>query len=175
MWPFKKKRLDVGVKELREFVTPPQYATERSACADIRAYLWEGMTIKLYDPTNKEYHTIVSNCEITLPPRWRALIPTGFALDIPDGHSVRTHPRSGLSAKEALTVICGEGVIDEDYQNELLVPLVNLSDIHVQVTHNERIAQAELVKDLRCTWTFVTNLSDKNSSRKGGFGHTGSA
>lgn len=175
MWPFSKKKFKVGVKTLRKGVLLPEYATEKSACSDIRAYLAEGTEVRMFDPFNREGSVVVVNTALTIPAGWRALIPTGFALDIPDGHSVRTHPRSGLSSKKGLTVICGEGVIDEDYQNELLVPLVNLTSTSVLVVHNERIAQAELVKDLRCSWVAVEVLSEKNSSRRGGFGHSGSA
>lgn len=164
-----------GVKALSPMAQLPEYATERSACADIRACLdpERSSYVVVYTPENVKGMVSISAEGICLLPNFRALVPTGLALDPPEGYSVRTHPRSGLSLKHAATIVCGEGVIDEDYQDELFVPMINLSSKPVWIEHGERIAQAELVKDLRCAWEFVEELSDKQSSRAGGFGHSG--
>ena len=168
--------MQVGIKKIRETAILPEYGTERSACADLRACFDYPSLIQM----------LTANNEIPIPPRlvqtenslWvepqaRALIPTGLIFNIPEGYSLRVHPRSGLSFKLGMTVVCGEGVIDEDYQNELFVPIINHSDRYVEIKNGDRIAQIELVKDERCTFGFVEELSDKNSSRNGGFGHTG--
>lgn len=161
--------MQVGVKKLRKEALLPEYGTERSACADIRANIVTS-DLKMAPPyLGHTYET----SKILLLPGQRVLVPTGLVFDIPEGYSLRVHPRSGLSFKLGMTVVCGEGVIDEDYQEELFVPMVNLSQVSVEISDGDRIAQIELVKDERCSFSFVEKLSDKNSSRSGGFGHTG--
>jgi dUTP pyrophosphatase len=183
--------MQVGVKAIRDGVKLPEYGTERSACADLRASLGDPGSVKVLDENNdasllQGFLGLVrpwlpglvkkhADDLIVIPPRGRALIPTGLVFDIPEGYSLRVHPRSGLSFKLGMTVVCGEGVIDEDYQNELFVPIINLSDEYAEIKNGDRIAQIELVKDERCSFSFVDTLSDKHSSRNGGFGHTGTA
>lgn len=161
--------MQVGVKQLHKEARLPEYGTEKSACADIRASIKTSDLKMAPAYPGHAYQT----SKITLNPGQRALVPTGLVFDIPEGYSLRVHPRSGLSFKLGMTVVCGEGVIDEDYQNELFVPMINLSQVAVEINDGDRIAQIELVKDERCSFSFVDVLSDKNSSRNGGFGHTG--
>jgi dUTP pyrophosphatase len=169
--------MQVGIKKIRETAILPEYGTERSACADLRACFDDPGSVKMLTAHNEDPVTpglVQFNSKfILVEPQGRALVPTGLIFDIPDGYSLRVHPRSGLSFKLGLTVVCGEGVIDEDYQNELFVPVINHSDRYVEIKDGDRIAQIELVKDERCSFGFIEELSDKNSSRNGGFGHTG--
>lgn len=169
--------MNVGIKKLRQNVQTPEAATELSACSDLRASLRGLSKVRARSPDNTEHElsVVVSDigCWITLPPDWRVLLPTGIIVDIPEGHSARVHPRSGLSYKNGLTVVCGEGVIDEDYQEELFIPMINLSSKAQFIYHDDRVAQLEIVKDIRATFTEVETLSDKNSTRAGGLGHTG--
>lgn len=164
--------MHVGVKVVRKGATAPTYGTELSACADIRASL--SGEIKVLDLENKPVQ-VPGVSHLLLQPGYRALVPTGLIFDIPAGYSLRVHPRSGLSYKVGLTVVCGEGVIDEDYQNELFVPVINLSGVPVLIYDGDRIAQVELVKDLRTSFEYVGELSNKDSTRDGGFGHTGTS
>lgn len=169
--------MQVGIKRIRETAILPEYGTERSACADLRACFDDPESVKMLTAHNETPVTpglVESNRKVIwVEPEGRALVPTGLIFDIPEGYSLRVHPRSGLSFKLGLTVVCGEGVIDEDYQNELFVPVINHSDLYVAIRDGDRIAQIELVKDERCSFSFVEELSEKNSSRNGGFGHTG--
>lgn len=161
--------MQVGVKRIRKTAVLPEYGTERSACADIRANISDSDLLREPSSTTHVYPTN----QVTLEPGDRVLIPTGLVFNIPEGYSLRVHPRSGLSFRKGLTVVCGEGVIDEDYQEELFIPVVNLSNTPQTISDGDRIAQIELVKDERCSFGFIEELSDKNSSRQGGFGHTG--
>lgn len=168
--------MQVGIKRIRETAILPEYGTERSACADLRACFDDPSAVKMLTAHNEipvAPGLVTEGKSIWIEPQARALVPTGLIFDIPEGYSLRVHPRSGLSFKLGLTVVCGEGVIDEDYQNELFVPVINHSDRYVEIKDGDRIAQIELVKDERCSFGFVEELSDKNSSRNGGFGHTG--
>lgn len=176
----------VSVKPLRKSATLPTYGTELAACADIYACLEVGDLVTYYFD-HAEHGTVMEKRAVEgsaaypesqyllILPHERVLVPTGLALGIPDGYSVRTHPRSGISVKKGLVVVCGEGVIDEDYQLELFVPLINLSAVPQYIKPGERIAQMELVRDERAQFKFVEELPTKISSRAGGFGHTGSA
>lgn len=161
--------MKVGVKAIRKGVSLPEYGTEKSACADLRA----NITGEVRRSPETYSAGVPPTTSIFVNPGERVLVPTGLIFDIPEGYSLRVHPRSGLSFKLGMTVVCGEGVIDEDYQEELFVPIVNLSEVPVKITDGDRIAQIELVKDLRCSFGFVDALSEKDSSREGGFGHTG--
>jgi len=165
--------MQVGVKVIREGAVLPQYGTERSACADIRANIYSSSVQRA--PLTPGVMPDVPLTTILVYPGERVLVPTGLIFDIPTGYSLRVHPRSGLSFKLGMTVVCGEGVIDEDYQHELFVPIINLSDVPVAINNGDRIAQIELVKDERCSFGFVESLSEKDSSRDGGFGHTGTS
>lgn len=167
--------MKVGVKVIRAGAILPSYATERSACADLRANI-TAEPVQMLNLDNKNLYTYFGRKpedSILLPPGCRALIPTGLIFDIPTGYSLRVHPRSGLSFKLGLTVVCGEGVIDEDYQEELFIPVINHSEKVLIIKNEDRIAQIELVRDERCDFGQIEELSDKDSSRTGGFGHTG--
>lgn len=168
--------MKVAVKKIRDTALLPEYGTERSACADLRACFDNPYLVQMLNAHNEISvipDLVQDKASLWVEPQGRALVPTGLIFDIPDGYSLRVHPRSGLSFKLGMTVVCGEGVIDEDYQKELFVPIINHSDRYVEISNGDRIAQIELVKDERCTFGFTEELSDKNSSRNGGFGHTG--
>jgi dUTP pyrophosphatase len=110
---------------------------------------------------------------IRVDPGERVLVPTGLVLDIPQGYSVRIHPRSGLSLKQGLTLVNAEGVIDSDYVEELFIPLYNASSISVQLKHGDRIAQGELVRTELYEIVESTTRPERKTDRAGGFGSTG--
>jgi dUTP pyrophosphatase len=160
----------------------PSYATASSACFDIHACLVEGVQIKSFvhfppSPFGSSEHTrffaVDSKGEIHLPAGTRALIPTGLKFDIADGHSVRLHPRSGLSFKHGLSLSNCEGVIDADYVDEVFVSVINLSACDITIRHGDRICQGELVKDSRCAILETHTEPAKKTTRNGGFGSTG--
>ena len=140
-------KLDERVKDLFQ-------ATEGSACFDISAHLpYEG--------------------SVTVDLNERVLIPTGIVFDIPEGHSVRLHPRSGLAFKKGLTLANAEGIIDSDYVEEVFVALHNISGKEQIVAHGERIAQAEMVRSLVHKIFQTDERPERKTSRTGGFGSTG--
>lgn len=168
----------LGIKLLHPDVQIPAPSTNLSACADIRAFLGSRETVTCYCHDNSRATSAVRTDAsgkryFTLLPGFRAMVPTGLAFDIPAGHSCRVHPRSGLSLKSGIGLACSEGVVDEDYSEETFVLLINLSTVSFNVYCGDRIAQVELVRDVRAKFEIVENLSPKDSSRQGGFGHTG--
>ena len=158
----------------------PVFATEQSACFDIKAYFGsKTRLVDAYDPQNA-HQKLMAVFErhdappfLILPPRMRVLIATGIVLDIPEGYSVRLHSRSGLSVKGGLILANCEGIVDSDYTNQLMVPIVNLSDMPARITHGDRICQGEMVPVLKYTLTPTDERVQPKTSRAGGFGSTG--
>ncbi|MDE3045983.1 MAG: dUTP diphosphatase [Verrucomicrobiota bacterium] len=129
----------------------PTYSTEGSAGADLRAKVAEPLVIE---------------------PGATAVVPTGIRLAIPDGYEVQVRPRSGLAAKNGLTVLNTPGTIDADYRGEVCVILINHSRQPFTVTPRMRIAQ--LVLAPVCQAEFVQQKCLATTARgEGGFGHTG--
>lgn len=135
----------------------PKYETKGSSGFDLRANL-------------------ESDTQINLAPLERAIIPTGLYFDLPDNFELQIRPRSGLAAKNGVTVLNTPGTVDSDYTGEVKVILVNLSNDYFTVRNGDRIAQAVVAP----VWSenFV-ELSETDSINKeternqGGFGSTG--
>jgi dUTP pyrophosphatase len=129
----------------------PQYETLMSAGMDVRANL---------------------DAPLTLKPLERALVPTGLFISLPEGFEMQIRPRSGLAAKNGITVLNAPGTIDADYRGEIKVILVNLSDSEFVINDGERIAQMVVARHERAHWNEVKEL-DETQRGAGGFGHTG--
>jgi dUTP pyrophosphatase len=108
--------------------------------------------------------------DLTLPPLGRALIPTGFALALPQGYEAQVRPRSGLALRSGLTVLNTPGTIDADYRDEVQILVINLGDQPVQIRRGDRIAQLVVAPVTRVRWQEVKQLDA--TSRAGGFGHS---
>ncbi len=111
---------------------------------------------------------------ITLAPGKRALVPTGLAFAIPAGFEGQVRPRSGLAAKNGVTVLNAPGTIDADYRGEVQVILINHSDVPFTVERGMRIAQFLLAPVTRAALTPVASLGE-TARGAGGFGSTGLA
>jgi dUTP pyrophosphatase len=154
----------------------PKFATKQSACFDISYQAWGKGSYKGYNKVNANFERqIGSGAEgvITITPGDRVMIPTGMILDIPEGYSVRLHPRSGLSLRHAITLANCEAVIDSDYFEELFLLIQNNSEVSVNIHHGERLAQAELVKDEHYTIEETLVQPTQRTDRTGGLGSTG--
>ncbi|HBN27045.1 MAG TPA: dUTP diphosphatase [Desulfobacteraceae bacterium] len=101
-----------------------------------------------------------------------SLIPTGFAMALPDGYEAQIRPRSGLAVKHGVTVINSPGTIDSDYRGEVMIGLINLGKSDYIIHRGDRIAQMVIKKVLSVTVVTVSKL-DKTERDSGGFGHTG--
>ena len=111
-------------------------------------------------------------CDLVLQPGARALVPTGLAIALPDGHEAQVRPRSGLAARNGLTVLNSPGTIDADYRGEVKVILVNLGDEPVTITRGMRIAQMVIAPVIQAAWEPVDALPDSARGARG-FGSTG--
>ena len=129
----------------------PNYETLASAGMDLRANISEA---------------------ITLQPLERAIVKTGLFIELPIGFEAQVRPRSGLAAKNGVTVLNAPGTIDADYRGEIGVILVNLSNQAFTIKNGERIAQLIIAKHERADWELVSELSETQRG-EGGFGSTG--
>jgi dUTP pyrophosphatase len=108
----------------------------------------------------------------TLAPGERALIPTGFALEVPPGWEVQVRPRSGLAFKHGVTVLNAPGTIDADYRGPVGVLLVNLGTEPFTIARGDRIAQLIVAPVARAAFGEAAALAASERGA-GGFGSTG--
>jgi dUTP pyrophosphatase len=102
----------------------------------------------------------------------RALVPTGFALELPEGYEAQLRPRSGLALKHGLTLLNSPGTIDADYRGEVMVLLVNLGTDTFPVRRGDRIAQLVVAPVAHVEVECVETL-EPTPRGQGGFGSTG--
>jgi dUTP pyrophosphatase len=131
----------------------PAYQTELSAGMDLSAAV---------------------EADVTLAPGAHAIIPTGFAIELPAGFEAQVRPRSGLAAKSAVTVLNSPGTIDADYRGEVGVILINHGKAAFTVTRGIRIAQMVVAPVRTIMWEEKEDLADTTRGA-GGFGSTGVA
>ena len=115
---------------------------------------------------------VATGVELVLQPGERALIPTGFALELPKGYEAQIRPRSGLALNYGVTVLNSPGTIDADFRGEIGVILVNLGSRSFSVTRGARIAQLVVSAVARVALAESAQLSDSVRGA-GGFGSTG--
>jgi dUTP pyrophosphatase len=109
---------------------------------------------------------------VKLPPGARSLIPTGFALELPQGYEAQVRPRSGLALKHGVTLLNSPGTIDSDYRGELMVILVNHGPEPFLVQRGDRIAQL-VIAPVAQVEIVAARALDATERGPGGFGSTG--
>ena len=100
------------------------------------------------------------------------MIPTGLFFEIPEGYEIQIRPRSGLAAKNGVTVLNTPGTIDSDYRGEIKIILINLGDEDFVINSGDRIAQMIVAPVTQADFSIVENLSETERGT-GGFGSTG--
>ncbi|OGC23014.1 deoxyuridine 5'-triphosphate nucleotidohydrolase [candidate division WOR-1 bacterium RIFOXYB2_FULL_42_35] len=118
-----------------------------------------------------DMYAAVSAETIISPGEWK-LIPTGFAMAIPEGFEAQVRPRSGLALKQGVGILNTPGTVDADYRGEVGVILMNHSQKDLVVKRGDRIAQMIINKIERVIIEEVSELVDTDRG-SGGFGHTG--
>lgn len=113
-----------------------------------------------------------NDAPITIPAGRQAVIPTGFAIAVPDGYEAQVRPRSGLARNHGIMVTNSPGTIDADYRGEVQILLTNLGTQDFSVNRGDRIAQLVVAPVMRVEWETVETLPDTTRGA-GGFGHTG--
>jgi dUTP pyrophosphatase len=110
--------------------------------------------------------------DVVIAPGDRALIPTGFAIALPEGYEGQLRPRSGLALEHGIVLPNAPGTIDADYRGELKVIVWNTGEKEFTVRRGDRIAQLVIAPVVRTDWQEVASL-DATERGAGGFGHTG--
>jgi dUTP pyrophosphatase len=163
-----------------ENVELPEFATEGSACFDLRACLNPGDKVKAYNPHNRMMEIPVKvdsqgRTFAQVQPSFRTLIPTGLIFDIPKGHVLKVYIRSSMAFKFGLGLANDTAIIDSDYVDPTYVMLFNMGDTPVNLYHGDRIAQAMLEKLHTYTLTETKTAPKQKTDRTGGLGSTGVA
>lgn len=123
------------------------------------------------DAVGMDLHAAVTE-PVTVAPGAVAGIPCGFAMALPPGYEAQVRPRSGLAAKNAVSLANPPGTIDPDYRGEVKVLLINHGKEPFVVTRGMRIAQMVVMPVPRVSWAEVSELP-ATARGEGGFGHTG--
>lgn len=129
----------------------PAYATEQSAGMDLCAAIDTPMTVQPGD---------------------HVMVPTGLAIALPAGFEAQVRPRSGLAAKNGVTVLNSPGTIDADYRGEIKIILINHGHDPFVIERGMRIAQMVVARHSTVRWQEVSELSETTRGA-GGFGSTG--
>ena len=148
-------KIDVKIIDERLRGNLPAYATPGSAGLDLRACLQEPLTLA--------------------PNAWH-LVPTGIAIHLCDpGYAALILPRSGLGHKHGIVLGNLVGLIDSDYQGQLMVSAWNRSDAASTIAPMERIAQLVIVPVVQAEFNVVDDFAAASERGEGGYGSTGKA
>jgi dUTP pyrophosphatase len=118
-----------------------------------------------------DIHAAVAS-PLTIDVQAIALVPTGFAMALPEGFEAQIRPRSGLAVKYGIGLINSPGTIDADYRGEVKIALINLGEREFTVQRADRIAQMVIQRVCRLQVAVVEDL-EPTLRDHGGFGHTG--
>ncbi|MDC0937439.1 dUTP diphosphatase [Pelagibacteraceae bacterium] len=142
---------EILIKRLSKSIPLPKYETDGSSGMDLTANVEK---------------------EIEIAPGSSSIVPTGLAVSIPKNFEIQIRPRSGLAAKNQISVLNTPGTIDADYRGELKVILINHSDKNFKIERGLRIAQMVLCPVVKATLKEVNTL-EPTKRGTGGFGSTG--
>jgi dUTP pyrophosphatase len=129
----------------------PAYATAQAAGMDVVAAI---------------------DAPMTMNPGDIAMVPTGISIALPAGYECQVRPRSGLAAKNGVTVLNAPGTVDADYRGEIKAILINHGKAPFVIERGMRIAQIVIARYEQAQWAICAEL-DETSRGAGGFGSTG--
>jgi len=141
----------VLIKKLNPNVEIPDYKTTGSSGMDLMAFI---------------------NRPINLTPKSSCLVPTGLSVAFSEDYEIQIRPRSGLAAKNNISVLNTPGTIDSDYRGEIKIILFNHGNNDFVINNKDRVAQMVLIPVHKMDLEEVKNLPDTLRG-KGGFGSTG--
>ena len=141
----------VLIKKLSSSVEIPTYKTAGASGIDLMAFIEK---------------------PIKLAPKSSCLVPTGLSVAFSEEYEIQIRPRSGLAAKNNISVLNTPGTIDSDYRGEIKIILFNHGNDDFVINNNDRIAQMVLIPVHKINFEEVENLPSSIRG-KGGFGSTG--
>ena len=139
------------IKKLNPNVELPAYKTSGASGMDLMAFIEE---------------------PIKIPPNTSYIVPTGLSMAFSEGYEVQIRPRSGLAAKNSITILNTPGTIDSDYRGEIKIILFNHGKEDFLVNNKDRVAQMILTPVVKMEFEETDNLPDTLRG-EGGFGSTG--
>ena len=143
--------IEILIKRLTKTALIPKYETAGSSGMDLAADVDDKIDIK---------------------PGETQIVPTGLAVSIPQDFEIQIRPRSGLAAKNQISVLNTPGTIDADYRGEVKVLLINHGDVPFKISRGERIAQMIIAPITQPEFISVNELTE-TARGEGGFGSTG--
>ncbi len=141
----------VLIKKLDPSIKLPEYKTDGASGMDLKAFLKKPINIK---------------------PKNSSLVPTGLSVAFPVNYEIQIRPRSGLAAKNNISVLNTPGTIDSDYRGEIKIILYNHGNVDFLVNNGDRIAQMVLTPVIKMELEEVNDLPETIRG-EGGFGSTG--
>lgn len=143
---------------------------------EVKLFTGQNGQIPVYQTEGAAGADIYSAERAILAPGDTAIIGTDLRVEIPRGFEIQIRPRSGLAAKNSITVLNAPGTIDCDFRGEIKIILHNAGRTFFDVKKGDRIAQMVLAPVVRAVFSTVTQEELKRSERgEGGFGSTGSS
>ena len=143
--------IKVIIKKLDSSVQLPTYKTDGASGMDLMAHIEK---------------------PINLEPGKSCLVPTGLSLAFPKEYEIQIRPRSGLAAKNNISVLNTPGTIDSDYRGEIKIILFNHGSENFIINNNDRVAQMVLTPVMEMELEEANELP-KSVRGEGGFGSTG--
>ena len=143
--------IKVLIKKLDPSVELPSYKTDGASGMDLMAFVKEPINLK---------------------PQTSCLVPTGISLAFPSEYEIQIRPRSGLAAKNKISVLNTPGTIDSDYRGEIKIILFNHGNEDFLINDKDRIAQMILTPVIKMNFEETDNLPETVRG-EGGFGSTG--
>ena len=143
--------IKVLIKKLSPSVQLPSYKTSGASGMDLMAYIEKPINLK---------------------PGKACLVPTGLSVAFPEEYEIQIRPRSGLAAKNNISILNTPGTIDSDYRGEIKIILFNHSNENFIIKNNDRVAQMVLTPIIKMELE-ETNELPESIRGKGGFGSTG--
>jgi dUTP pyrophosphatase len=143
--------IKVLIKKLDPSVKLPSYKTDGASGMDLMAFVKEPINLK---------------------PQTSCLVPTGISLAFPSEYEIQIRPRSGLAAKNNISVLNTPGTIDSDYRGEIKIILFNHGNEDFLINDKDRIAQMILTPVIKMNFEETDNLPETVRG-EGGFGSTG--
>lgn len=132
-----------------------------------------GLDLPAYAKPGDAGADLLAREDVTLAPGERKLVPTGVAIALPDGYVALVHPRSGLAARNGLSIVNAPGTVDAGYRGEIQVCLVNLDPTTpITLSRGDRIAQLVIQRFETAEFVEVDTLPESVRGT-GGHGSTG--
>ncbi len=139
------------IKKLDPAVKLPEYKTDGASGVDLKAFIKEPITVKS---------------------KTSSIVPTGLSVAFSEDYEIQIRPRSGLAAKENISVLNTPGTIDSDYRGEIKIIIYNHGDKNFLIKNGDRVAQMILSPVVKMEFEEIENLPETIRG-KGGFGSTG--